>query len=141
MKSRCWILFPPIVTLEQLLSYKGDWPFLYEKKIILKFNIKVMFFWFSNDIYWIYACSNICAQLWRDYLKFILFCSENCCPKKNRERILKRRNFRWVKNYLWRINNWFFVHSFMINKTKYDDTSFLPILGTEESAWIKVSPY
>ena len=90
---------------------------------------------------WIYVLSNICAQLWRDYLKFILFCSENCCPKKNRERILKRRNFRWVKNYLWRINNWFFVHSFMINKTKYDDTSFLPILGTEESAWIKVSSY
>ena len=90
---------------------------------------------------WIYVLSNICAQLWRDYLKFILFCSENCCPKKNRERILKRRNFRWVKNYLWRINNWFFVHSFMINKTKYDDTSFLPILGTEESAWLKVSPY
>ena len=90
---------------------------------------------------WIYVLSNICAQLWRDYLKFILFCSENCCPKKNRERILKRRNFRWVKNYLWRINNWFFVHSFMINKTKYDDTSFLPILGTEESAWLKVSSH
>ena len=90
---------------------------------------------------WIYVLSNICAQLWRDYPKFILFCSENCCPKKNRERILKRRNFRWVKNYLWRINNWFFVHSFMINKTKYDDTSFLPILGTEESAWLKVSSH
>ena len=90
---------------------------------------------------WIYILSNICAQLWQDYPKFILFCSENCCPKKNRERILKRRNFRWVKNYLWRINNWFFVHSFMINKTKYDDTSFLPILGTEESAWLKVSSH
>ena len=90
---------------------------------------------------WIYVLSNICVQLWRDYPKFILFCSENCCPKKNRERILKRRNFRWVKNYLWRINNWFFVRSFMINKTKYDDTSFLPILGTEESAWLKVSSH
>ena len=82
IKSRCW-------RSSNCSQYKYHYQYTkvidpFVEKIILWFNIKVMFSYFSNDIYiWIYVRSNVCAQLWRDYPKFILFCSENCCPKKN----------------------------------------------------------